>query len=114
MSDLTQAPRAVRFGPDHIPESVASAKERLDVLNVEIASIEGNIARLDSMLEDVPDDEFAVMNKQRVHALTAKRYCTVERAWLEAWLRNCDPDSLPRMLRAILMELVNIKTLIGR
>jgi hypothetical protein len=95
---------------------VAAAKERLDVLHVELASIEGNIARLASMLEDdtISDDEYATVSRQRVHALTAKRYCTVEMAWLQVWLRVNDPDTTPRMLRAIFMELVQIKSILGR
>ena len=117
MSDLTLTPpRAVRFGPEHTPPSVASALERLDMLNIEIVSIDGNIARLGSMMEDetLRDDEYTTSAKQRVHALTAKRYCAVELEWLKAWLRVNDPDSPPRMLRGILMELVNIKSLLAR
>ena len=117
MSDLTLTPtRGDRLGPDNIPAGIAAARDRLDQLNVEIASIEGNIARLNSMLEDesATDTEYSGWVKQRVHALTAKRYGTVEREWLKAWLRTNDPDTPTRLLRGIFMELVQIKTLLAR
>jgi hypothetical protein len=93
---------------------VAIAKDRLDDLNVEVASIEGNIARLDAAMENVGDDEYATMSRQHVHALTAKRYCTVEQAWLRAWLRKNDPEEPTRLLRGILLQLTKISSLLSQ
>jgi hypothetical protein len=114
MSDII-APRVPRFGPDNLPSNVASAKERLDFLSVEVASIEGNIARLDSMMEDTESDgEYETLSKQRVGAITAKRYGTVEQAWLQAWLRKYDPDEPTRLLKGILMQLVTLTAAVTR
>jgi len=112
MSELIS--RANRFGPDRLPDSAVVAKERLDLLAVEIASIEGNIARLDNMMDVADDDEFAALNQQRVHAQTARRHCCVEQAWLKAWLRKNDHDDSTRLLRGILMQLVTLTSAVSR